>query len=91
MIGNRRFREAQYEARRQQDYEEALRREFLNSEQMRVDYLFQTDIKLRQHYEILEKKAAEKRQRNYAFCQDICWNMVEFAFKVRLTLVINLL
>jgi hypothetical protein len=79
---NRKVREEQYDARRQQDYEEALSREAEFYAKARQEYNDQTEMQLAQHLEILAVKASEKHAENAEFCGNVVSNLIQIAFKV---------
>lgn len=82
MRENRRFREEQYNARRQKDFEEALDREADFYTKAKQEYNEQTEMQLAQHREILAEKAAQKHIKNAQFCGQIVSNLIQIAFKV---------
>ncbi|KAI9311754.1 hypothetical protein BDR26DRAFT_1017305 [Obelidium mucronatum] len=82
MCENRMHREEQYAKRRQQDYEEALEREFILAEKAREEYKKQTQLQLAQHFEILAIKAGEKHIKNANICKEIVHQIVDLSFKI---------
>ncbi|KAI9096087.1 hypothetical protein DFS34DRAFT_623887 [Phlyctochytrium arcticum] len=82
MRENRVFRERQYERRRQEDYENALAREYHECEKAREMYKRQTALQLAQHRELLAQKAAEKHQRRYMACQDIVDDIFNLSVRI---------
>lgn len=82
MHENRVYREEQYAAYRQKEYEEALDREhqlYLNAQQ---EYRQQVGMQMEQHFEIIAQKKALKHQKNVQFVAQITEKLVELAFKV---------
>jgi hypothetical protein len=81
---NRQFRDAQYAARRQRDFEEALARERELCLRARAEYEHQTGIQFQQHQEILRRRQDEKSRKHREICKDIVWQIVDLTLKVRM-------
>ncbi len=79
---NRIARELQYAERRQQDYVEAIEREFELAERAREEFKKQTALKLAQHLEILEAKKAAKHEKNIETVCSMVKDLVELSLKV---------
>lgn len=82
MRENRKFREEQYEVRRNKDYEEALAREAEFHSKLKESYESQVEMQLTQHREILAEKAAAKHAKNTAICAEIVQQLISLSFKV---------
>jgi hypothetical protein len=83
IIENRKFRDQQYDERRQQDFQDALQWEHQAAKQLREEYLRQASLQLAQHQEVQEKKQAAKRQKHKEFCQDLVHQLLQLSCKVR--------
>lgn len=79
---NRIAREIQYAERRQQDYVEAIEREFELAERAREEFKKQTALKLAQHLEILEAKKAAKHEKNIGMVSGLVSDLLELSLKI---------
>ncbi|KAJ1532453.1 Sperm flagellar protein 2 [Nowakowskiella sp. JEL0078] len=82
MRSNRIYLEEQFAKRRQQDYEEALQREFILFEREREEYKRKTQMQMQQHREILQEQAEKKHAKNIMRCESIVHNIIDLSLKV---------
>ncbi|KAI8999817.1 hypothetical protein BC832DRAFT_563700 [Gaertneriomyces semiglobifer] len=79
---NRLLREQQYVQRRQKDYEVALAREHERCKRAREEYVQSTALRLQQHKDILESRAAASHHRHRVMCEQIISDVLDLSFKI---------
>lgn len=84
---NRSRRNQQYAEKREKDYELALKREEELGKKAREEYEKDALLLKKQYDEIILNKEEQKKQETYGMINELVWQLVDFAFKVRLILL----